>query len=276
MAIEITTLVENNQGEHTALIIEHGLSFLIETEKTSVLFDTGRSEALLANAKKLGKNLDGVEHVVLSHGHYDHSGGFSSFVQSRSDRCFDLITGEGFFDKKYARFNASYQYLGNDFDQQYLLRRGIAHQTVKTVKEVADGVFVVGGFKRIHTEETIHSRFVLPDGDQWKADLFEDEVLMVVESNKGLIVIVGCSHPGILNMIDHVKETFKKPIYALLGGTHLVEADALRIDQTLSAFKEEGIAVLGINHCSGSLAIEKATRGSKIHFENTTGSSLIL
>ena len=113
--MEITTLVENSQGEHTGLVVEHGLSFLIESETTSILFDTGQSDAFIRNAQKLQKDLSRVEHVVLSHGHYDHSGGFRSFVGHAGAGSFKLWTGEGFFTPKYGKFNSSYQYLGNDF-----------------------------------------------------------------------------------------------------------------------------------------------------------------
>ena len=80
MSIQITTLMENSLGEHTGLKTEHGLSFLIETEGSSVLFDLGQSGAFLHNAEKLCKDLSDVTHVVLSHGHYDHTGGFRPFV----------------------------------------------------------------------------------------------------------------------------------------------------------------------------------------------------
>jgi 7,8-dihydropterin-6-yl-methyl-4-(beta-D-ribofuranosyl)aminobenzene 5'-phosphate synthase len=276
MSTEITTLIENTLGEHTGLATEHGLSFLIETEQTSVLFDTGRSEAFLANAKKLRKNLAEVEHVVLSHGHYDHSGGFQSFVQSRTDRTFTLHTGEGFFAEKYARFNASYQYLGNDFGENYIKEQGIDHNVITERTEIAKDVWALTHFKRMHSEETIHPRFVLREQDSWVEDRFDDEVLLVVETGKGLVMLVGCSHPGILNMLDSVQQSFNKPVYALLGGTHLVEADSHRTEGSLQVFKNEGIQVLGINHCSGAEAINLATSNSSIHFHNGTGSCLIL
>jgi 7,8-dihydropterin-6-yl-methyl-4-(beta-D-ribofuranosyl)aminobenzene 5'-phosphate synthase len=107
-------------------------------------------------------------------------------------------------------------------------------------------------------------------------DRFDDEVLLVVETGKGLVMLVGCSHPGILNMLDSVQQSFNKPVYALLGGTHLVEADSHRTEGSLQVFKNEGIQVLGINHCSGAEAINLATSNSSIHFHNGTGSCLIL
>ncbi len=278
MSIEITTLIENNPGEHTGLITEHGISFLIETEESSVLFDTGRSDAFLLNAEKLCKHMDEVEHVVLSHGHYDHSGGFRSFVSSRTDRRFTLHTAEGFFQKKYARFNASYQYLGNDFDELYIREEGITHLQITHKTEIIPKVWALTGFTHRHTEETIDPRFVLRSGGRWVADRFDDEVLLVIESQQGLIVLVGCSHPGILNMLETVQANFTSPLYALLGGTHLVEADRDRTLLSINAFQEMGIEVMGINHCTGAQAVDMVTSRdhSSPHFRNTTGTSLIL
>jgi 7,8-dihydropterin-6-yl-methyl-4-(beta-D-ribofuranosyl)aminobenzene 5'-phosphate synthase len=274
--MEITTLVENSQGEHTGLVVEHGLSFLIESETTSILFDTGQSDAFIRNAQKLQKDLSRVEHVVLSHGHYDHSGGFRSFVGHAGAGSFKLWTGEGFFTPKYGKFNSSYQYLGNDFDVAFVADSAIEHRTVTGVKEIARGVHLVTDFARIHRDETIHPRFVLKEEGEWRADSFDDELLLVVESAKGLVVVVGCSHPGILNMLDTVIAHFKRPIYALVGGTHLVEADHERAERTIAAFSERGIEVLGISHCSGVSAIEMSVAHSDHHYYNHTGSSLPL
>lgn len=276
MSITITTLMDNTQGEHTGLTAEHGLSYLVETEDTSLLFDTGRSSAFLQNAQLLCKDLSKVEHVVLSHGHYDHSGGFRSFIEQVGNPNVSLSVGKGFFAPKYARFNASYQYLGNDFDESFLQKYGIRYEEVGETRQIANGVWMVTSFSHAHPEETIHPRFVLKSPEGWIADTFSDEVLLVIESAGGLVVLVGCSHPGILNMLDTVRKQFDKPIYALLGGTHLVEADSGRTKRTLKAFEEQGIAVLGISHCSGREAIALATEGSSVHYHNTLGSFLIL
>lgn len=274
--MEITTLVENSPGEHTALVVEHGLSFLIETETTTLLFDTGQSDAFLKNAQRLQKDLSKVEHVVLSHGHYDHSGGFRPFCEAPHANPFTVWTGAGFFVPKYGRYNASYQYLGNDFGPSFLAERAIAHRTVQGVEEIAPGVWVVTDFPRIHSDEVIHPRFVLREDGAWKSDLFTDEVLLVLETPKGLVVVVGCSHPGILNMLDTVGERFDRPLYALIGGTHLVEADVMRTHHTIAAFKERGIEILGISHCSGADAIAISLGQSEANFHNQTGSTLLL
>ena len=98
MATKITTLVENLLGEHLGLRNEHGLSFLIEidTPRTQILFDTGQSGNFIYNAGLLNINLAQTEKIVLSHGHYDHSGGLKAFVHSFGTN-FELLVGNGVF-----------------------------------------------------------------------------------------------------------------------------------------------------------------------------------
>ena len=279
MEIHITTLIENSLGEHTGLAIEHGLSFLVESGSHSILFDTGQSDRFIRNAEKLGKDLSLVRNVVLSHGHYDHSGGFRPFAERIGKGVLTLWTGSGFFDQKYGKSGLSLQYLGNDFTKEFLDSHEVEHRTVFAGRtEIVPGIWIVNGFARMHAEEPVNPRFckrITPDGS-FQEDTFDDEVLLVVESKRGLVVIVGCAHPGILNMLDTVATLFNQKVYALLGGTHLVEADQKRIGDTLRMFKEMDISVLGISHCSGSAAIEQSISMMDLSFHNSTGTSIIL
>ena len=127
MSIKITTLIENTPGEHLALKNEHGISFYIEKDDYKVLFDTGQSDAFLYNAQQLNIELDRLDYVVLSHGHYDHSGGFTHLTEKTNN--FTLITGKGFFDGKYGKIKTSYEYLGNNFNSDLLKKKKIKHIT---------------------------------------------------------------------------------------------------------------------------------------------------
>ena len=279
MPIHITTLIENSLGEHTGLKTEHGLSFLIETEETSVLFDLGRSGAFLDNADRLRKDLSQVTDVVLSHGHYDHTGGFRSFVEKRGSQGYTLWTGKGFFAEKYGAFNASYQFLGNDFDRDFIKQQGISLKNVSNKRtQIAPRIWVATDFARTHAQETPNPRFVKQEEGSsfFQADDFSDEVMLVIETTKGLVALVGCSHPGILNMIDSVEASFGQSVYALFGGTHLVEADEERTKCTMDNFAERGIVLLGISHCSGERAIALSLEHSSTNFRSCTGSTIIL
>ena len=113
--LRITTLIENSAGEHLALRHEHGLSFFVEKDGRAIVFDTGQSGAFIGNAARLKIDLSAPDYVVLSHGHYDHSGGLKSLAGVSGT--FGLIVGQGFFREKYGFRNGAQQFLGNDFDE---------------------------------------------------------------------------------------------------------------------------------------------------------------
>ena len=273
--VQITTLVENGMGEHLALKNEHGISFFIEKDGHTVLFDTGQSDAFIYNADQLRKNLSGIEYVVLSHGHYDHSGGFRHVTDIAKN--FELVVGRGFFDDKYAYRNNSYEYLGNNFGEDFLKDRGIRYRIMdERSRELIPGVHVVTDFPRRHTDEVVNPRFrVMRDG-KMQEDTFTDEVLMAVETSRGVVVILGCSHPGMRNMIDAVTDLLDKPIYAVLGGTHLVEARGPALDHSIDYLQRENIEVIGVSHCTGKDVMSHLGVSNTRYFHNRTGSALII
>jgi len=140
MSLKITTLIENNPGEHKALLFEHGLSFFIEKDDCRILFDTGQSSAYLANASQLKIDLSHLDYVVLSHGHYDHSGGFRALTKLTTR--FTLLTGQGFFDEKYGVNNGTAEFIGNNFDETFLSYKRIKHQFIQERREEIFPVFL--------------------------------------------------------------------------------------------------------------------------------------
>jgi len=271
----ITTLIENSPGEHLALRSEHGLSFCIETGQHMVLFDTGQSGAFMSNAAQLRIDLGKLEYVVLSHGHYDHSGGLRSLVELTEK--FELVTGPGFFNEKYAERNGSYEFLGNNFDLDFIRSSSLRYSPLSdSMRELVPGVFVLGGFPRIHANEVINTRFKLATGTGFVPDRFDDEVMVVVDTPRGLVAILGCSHPGMRNMLDSVRERFGKPIRAVLGGTHLVEASGAGLDASIRYLQDSGIGAIGVSHCTGLSAMKILGDSERRYFHNRTGTSLAL
>ncbi len=275
MSVRITTLIENTQGEHLGLNIEHGISFLIEKDTHTLLFDTGQSGAFLFNASELRLNIAAVEHVILSHGHYDHTGGFRALCD-RIDG-FDLTMGKGFFQEKYGLRNGSYEFLGNNFDETFLMERGIPYRELESqVSEIVPGVHAVTQFERKYADEKINPRFVLRRGEGFAEDRFEDELLLTVDTPQGLVVILGCAHPGMKNMLATVRSVLRRPIYAILGGTHLVEAPQESMQLSVDFLSDESLKLVGVSHCTGSEAMEKLRESNPRYFHNRTGSSLVI
>ena len=278
MAIRITTLVENSSGEHLGLIHEHGLSFLIEKDNRTYLFDTGQSDAIIKNARKLQLDLFQADKIIISHGHYDHSGGVRSLLQSGGPSFQpEFILHNDFFNPKYSLQGSRSEYLGSDFDQQTLEDHNCVMRNFNSdIEEIEPGVWVVGNFLRYHTEETINDRFRLLTDEGLILDDFRDEIMLVVSSPKGLILIMGCAHPGIMNMIDTVRERIGENIHAILGGTHLVEARDRQLDAAIEYLNNLKCDAIGVSHCTGNRVMEKLSRIDPRFFHNRTGSSLII
>ncbi len=275
MSTKITTLIENSSGEHHALKAEHGISFFIEKDCHKILFDTGQTGIFIENAKQLRVDLSSLEYVVLSHGHYDHTGGLKSLTQITTS--FELILGEGFFDEKYAYKNNSYEYLGNNFDEKFLNDQGITYRFVKQqLTQLVPDVYVVTDFPRIHDDEVINPRFKIQKEGLFKSDPFDDEVLLVIDTQKGLIVLLGCSHPGMKNMLDAASTLIKRPIYAVLGGTHLVESNKKSLDLSMEYLGKNTLKVIGVSHCTGKIAMDQLAGSNDRYYHNHTGSSLIV
>ncbi|MGB9686606.1 MAG: MBL fold metallo-hydrolase [Rectinema subterraneum] len=275
MRIRIVTLIENSPGEHLALKTEHGISFYIEKENHTIIFDTGQSGAFIQNARKLGINLEDIEMVAISHGHYDHSGGLRHLVDSAHP--FELVVGKGFFNKKYATDGISFEYLGNDFDEEYLKEQHISWQYAeKPIGEILPGIFILTNFPRIHEDEKINSRFVIDTGNAFVPDDFSDEISLAVETPRGFIVLVGCSHPGIKNMLDAAASRLPGPIYGVIGGTHLVEASEKSFAASVHYLATSGFKAIGVSHCTGNKGTAELQKSSKVFFRNTTGHALVI
>ncbi|MBN1332847.1 MAG: MBL fold metallo-hydrolase [Synergistales bacterium] len=271
--LRIVTLVENTAGEHHALINEHGISFYIEKDGHKILFDTGQSDAFLKNAAQMRIDLSDLEIVVLSHGHYDHSGGFRHLISLTGS--FQMKVGEGFFNDKYALRKNAYDFLGNNFDESFLQTSRVPYSFVtRGLEELLPGIFILSGFPRIHKDEKVNPRFFLLKEGRFVHDRFDDEILLALDSPGGLIVLLGCSHPGMKNMMDAVKQRLGRPIHAVLGGTHLVESKGEGLERSLEYLNDPEIGIIGVSHCTGEEAMSRLKEKNPRYSHNMTGSSL--
>ena len=247
--MRIMALMDNKLTGRKDLMCEHGLSLLVTRDGKSVLFDCGSSEKMLYNARKLGVDLGKLDVVALSHAHYDHTGGFRFLAEQYPVA--KIFTGPGFFEEKYAVSDNCYKNLSAGFDQAFLAERGISHTFVEGVVEILPGVYGISGFPRVEPMETIPERFLRLTKAGLIPDDFRDELCLALETGSGIVLLVGCAHPGIINMVRHVGAQLGKPVRAVLGGTHLSEADQTRIGYTIDALEEMGVTLLGLSHCSG-------------------------
>ncbi len=249
----ITALMDNLPSENKALVNQHGLSYLIQRGEERILFDCGAGEAPWRNAHKLGLSVSELDAVVLSHSHYDHAAGYRDLLEQGGGSKL-LYTGPDFFQRKYAFDGRKYTDLSCGFGEAFLLEHRVRREVVTDVTEIAQGVYLVADFPRVHDFETIPARFVRRTAEGFIPDDFHDEICLALDVGGKLAVLVGCSHPGILNMIRRVHYALGMPVWAVFGGTHLMEADNARVKATVEALKDWGLEVLGLSHCSGENA----------------------
>lgn len=276
--LKITTLIENNPDDRKRLINEHGLSLLIETGEKQILFDTGQSGDFLKNARALGVRLEELDYVLLSHGHYDHSGGFEALVH-HLEQVPGLIVGDEFFRPKFKKISESeYHFNGNSFDEAYLKQKEIPLQKVEgDMLRLTEKIMVFHHFQRSNSFEKQKGNFYIRIGDAYLPDAFEDEIALGIETDKGLAIIVGCSHIGVVNILRTVRERVKRPIYAVIGGTHLVDADERRMQKTIDVLKDMNIQLIALSHCTGEEGILRISRELKEYFiYNNTGNVITI
>lgn len=260
MELKIITLIENQPDREGKLAFEHGLSLYIEFAGKRLLFDTGQTGAFLDNAEKLGVRLCGLDGVILSHGHYDHSGGLPRLLPLLSPDM-PLYTGKGFFTPKYKAVpsteqkipGSSFQYNGNPFPREILAPYPIRLvELSSSVTWITPEILIFKNFTRSCPFEIPNPRFFLGDAAGFCPDLFEDELALGLLTRKGLVFLSGCAHPGIINMLRTAAAAISAPLFAVLGGTHLVDASDARLQDTIQAFRELGIQQIAVSHCTGA------------------------
>lgn len=273
MSLKITTLIENSKGDNKELINEHGFSLYIEADEVKILFDTGKSGDFIKNAEKLNIDLSKLDYVILSHGHYDHSGGFMKLVD-KVGASFKLIVGEKFFNPKYKLTEkAGYKYNGNPFKEKFIYDNNISTKYInEDVFYINKDIMVFSNFERKNNFEKLNENFFVKQGIEYNVDNFSDEIVLAINLHGLLFIILGCSHVGVVNILDTIIKRTGMPIYGIVGGTHLIEADELRLNSTIDFLKEKKVAILGVSHCTGENAVREIKREFKERFlDNSTG-----
>ena len=255
--MKITVLAENTTCRED-LIPEMGFSAFVEVDGKKILFDCGQNDAFIQNAPKLGVDLSDTDFVALSHAHFDHTRGFMKFVeQGYSD--YQLLVHRYFFTPKFWDQDVSYYYVGNAFGIEYINRHMIPTAMVShdTHRLWEDGnVYLISNYKRSCLFEMMDPVQLQLLGGEYRVDDFREEMSLVIDTDKGLVVISGCAHCGVINIIETAKERFGKDVYAFIGGTHLIAADESRAHQTIEYFNDSNIALVAPCHCTGPMGLQ--------------------
>ena len=274
--LKITTLIENEAGCNKELKNEFGLSLFIEDKDISLIFDTGKSGDFIFNAQKLHIPLNEIKHVVLSHSHFDHTGGIKK-LSDHFNNSFTLHIAKTFFEEKHRITGVIHEFLGNNFNEKYILDKGIKINYIENNEfKLSKNITLFTNFKSLNNFETPTRYYFRKIYDDYILDSMEDELVLGIDTSKGLLIVCGCSHIGIANIVENIKCRTQKKIYGIIGGLHLSKASDERIEKVLKYFDECNIEFFGVSHCTGE-KVTKILRESKKNFiYNNTGNTIII
>ena len=274
MQLRITTLSENTAARRSVLA-EWGLSIFVETETLKILLDTGQSISAAYNAATLGIDLSRIDKIVLSHGHFDHTGGLRQ-VLSRVGRDVEVIAHPEMWASKYAWQRERYIYSGIPFSRDELESLGASFTLSRDPVWLTEDIVTTGEIPMVTGYEEIDSNLYVKEGGQWHPDELLDDRALIIRTEQGLVVILGCAHRGVVNTLRYAQElTGMELIHTVIGGTHLLNASQERLELTIADLKEFGIQRLGVSHCTGLPAASRLFQEfGDIFFFNNAGTSI--
>jgi len=275
MSVVVITLAENTVAM-PRFLADWGLSMLVKADDCTILFDTGFSFATVYNAGLYNINLSSLDKVVLSHGHLDHTGGLREILRRTGPT--EVIAHPSILDAKYLKmqqplstffgvpsdlaedklagiripYQEQEEYCGIPFTRDELESLGARFRFEKVALQLSENIFTTGEIALKTGYETVGPVFFTREENGFHPDALLDDLALIVKTAAGLLILLGCSHRGMINTIRQAQHiTGEERVHTVVGGTHLVAASDERIKETVKDLQEIGVQRIGVSHCTG-------------------------
>lgn len=258
--MKITVLVDNNTTFiNQNFAGEPAAAYYVEIDDLRILFDTGYSDIILKNAEEMGIDLGNLTHIVLSHGHDDHAHGLKYIAEKYDLKNVTLVTHPGTFLPKYDESG----YIGSPFNEEEIMSM-MKYQPAPGPVQISENCWFLGEVPQVHPfEQLINMGTLIKDGKE-TIDYCREDSAIVCRTDKGLVIVTGCSHCGICNIISYSSELMGTDKYAaIIGGFHLLE-EGEKLDGTIDFLKKTNGEKLYPCHCISLGAKIKMSQKVKI------------
>ena len=264
-SIRLTVIVEDSTSmENPDLLAKHGLSLLIEIEledskRLTLMMDTSPSaDITLGNMQSMAIDPKEIALIVLSHGHYDHTGGLLGVLKKVGRQTLVVVHPNAFSPK--LKLKPSIKYVGSPCRLSSVERAGGVVLSTRNPVALAEGISTSGEIERVTTFEGVEGFWTIDNGMFMKDDMVDDQALLIRIQDKGLGIITGCAHAGIINTIRHAQKVMKTDkVYAVVGGFHLAQSNNERIETTIRELTNLDPTMICPCHCTGFKATKQLT-----------------
>lgn len=260
--LRIQVVVDNLvRSDSEGLATEAGLSYWIEYGEQSFLFDTGEGDAIKINIPLLQRKLNQIDGIILSHGHHDHLGGMD-WVLEQMERDVPVYAKASVTDPIWSERITGMAYAG--VKPELIAPIQAQLKAIEEVEEIAPDFFLIPKASERYPKPASSKFLYEGEEDQLRPDSFSHECFLVIRRSEGLIVVSGCSHQGIANMVERAKELFPSlPVLSVIGGFHLqgrkpdFEEKPEAIDAVAQYLKKYVTGTIYTGHCTSVPGFER-------------------